>query len=764
MRSLIGICLAAVAVATLLACRLGAADANAPADATPAPPDPDVYAIRQTDDDRNHWAFRPVPPVQPPTLGRQADWVRNPIDSFILQRLHERGMSPSPAADDRTWLRRVSFDLIGLPPTPEQVDEFLNDTSPNARERVVDRLLADTGYGVRWGRRWLDVVRYADTNGYERDGNKPHVWRYRDYVIDSLNADKPFDRFLTEQLAGDELDDANAESMIATTFLRLGTWDDEPADPLVDRYDQLDDVIGTVSATFLGLTLRCARCHNHKFEPLSQIDYARMLAVFEPLKRPQRDREELDVAVGTREERTNYSAAVARRDAALQSLRDQLKVLDDQVRERFFRNKPTQLTAEAIEAHRLPETQRNAAQKKLAKETQKQFDDDVAKIRTADEQRQRSGFESASQAIQSSGPTELPRAYILHEPAGPPPVTQVFRRGNPTTPAGVVSPGIPVVLSGTATPALPPSDRATRHRLSLATWMTDAKNPLVSRVIVNRLWQGHFGNGLVGTENDFGTAGDAPTHPELLDWLAAELLRNGWRLKPIHKLIVLSNTYGQSSVRREDAEKLDTANDLLWRFPYRRLEAEAIRDAVLAVNGQLNLKMSGPGMFPRIAPEVLAGQSRPGAGWGAFDEREASRRSVFVFVKRSLVVPEFELLDFADTNASCEQRPVSTIPTQALTLLNGEFFNQQAKHFAERLIRDTGADPTPQIAKAYHLALSRPPTSEEVAAALAFLDRQAKRLRDEAGTAEQPSADPTKLALQALCLVLYNLNEFVYVD
>jgi hypothetical protein len=764
MRSLIGNCVAAFGVALLLASRLDAADANSPANVPPAPPDPDVYGIRPTDDDRNHWAFRPVSPVLPPTLGRQADWVRNPIDSFILQRLHERGLSPSPAADDRVWLRRVFFDLIGLPPTPEQVDEFLNDKSPNARERVVDRLLADPGYGIRWGRRWLDVVRYADTNGYERDGNKAHVWRYRDYVIDALNADKPFDRFLTEQLAGDELDDTTAESMIATTFLRLGTWDDEPADPLVDRYDQMDDVIGTVSATFLGLTLRCARCHNHKFEPLSQIDYARMLAVFEPLKRPQRDREDLDVPVGTRGEIANYSTALARRDAALQSLRDQLKALDDQVRERFFQTKPTQLTAEAIEAHRLSETQRNAAQKKLAKETQKQFDDDLAKIRTADEQRQRSGFETASQAIQSSGPTELPRAYILHEPSGALPVTQVFRRGNPTTPAGAVTAGIPVVLTATENAALPPSDRATRRRLSLARWMTDAKNPLVSRVIVNRLWQGHFGDGLVGTENDFGTAGDAPTHPELLDWLAAELLRNGWRLKPIHKLIVLSNTYGQSSTRREDADHIDVANDLLWRFPYRRLEAEAIRDAVLAVNGHLNPKMSGPGIFPKIAPEVLAGQSRPGAGWGAFDEREASRRSVFVFVKRSLVVPEFELLDFADTTTSCEQRPVSTIPTQALTLLNGEFLNQQSRHFAERLIRDAGTDSTQQVTKAYRLALSRSPTSDEIAAALAFLDRQAKRLRDEASSSGPPSADATKLALQALCLVLYNLNEFVYVD
>jgi hypothetical protein len=727
--------------------------------AEPAAPDPDVYGIRPTDDDRRHWAFQPVGTVTPPALDRQADWVRNPVDAFILKTLQDRGLSPSRAADDRTWLRRIHYDLIGLPPTPEQVAEFLADKSPNAREKVVDRLLADPGYGIRWGRRWLDVVRYADTNGYERDGDKPHAWRYRDWVIDSLNADKPFDRFLTEQLAGDELDDATAATMIATTFLRLGTWDDEPADPLVDRYDQLDDVLGAVCSTFLGITLRCARCHNHKFEPLSQIDYARVLAVFEPLQRPQKERTEFDVPVGSRDQIANYEAAISRRDAALTSLREQLKALDDAVRQRFFATKPTQLAAEALEAHRLPENQRSDAQKRLVKDTQKQFDEDLAKSRTPDEQSQRDAFETASRSVQAAGPIELPRAYIFHEPAGSPPVTQVFRRGNPTTPAGAVELGVPAILS-----PLTQGGKTSGRRLSLARWMTDPKNPLVSRVIVNRLWQGHFGDGLVGTENDFGTAGDLPTHPELLDWLAGELLRSGWRLKPIHKLIVLSSTYGQSSTWRDDGERLDVDNDLLWRFPYRRLEAEAIRDAVLAVSGQLNPNVGGPGVYPKIAAEVLAGQSRPGAGWGAYDERAASRRSVFVFVKRSLVVPELELFDFADTTASCEQRPVSTIPTQALTLLNGEFLNQQARHFSERLIREAGADSSKQIDLAYQLALGRPPTADESAAALAFLDRQEKRLRDEMGSTASPPADAKRLALQALCLVLYNLNEFVYVD
>jgi hypothetical protein len=745
------------------------------ADETPPPrqADPAVYDIERTNDDFGHWAFQPLVPIVPAVSDRDAGWIRNPVDAFVMQKLHEKGLEPSPPADDRTWLRRVSFDLVGLPPTPDQLEAFINDRSPERHERVVDRLLGDANYGIRWGRRWLDVVRYADTNGYERDGNKPQAWRYRDFVIDSLNGDKPFDRFLTEQVAGDEVEGANAETMIATTFLRLGTWDDEPADPMVDRYEQLDDIVGTVSATFLGLTLRCARCHNHKFEPLSQFDYAKMLAIFEPLKRPQNGRIDLDVAVGTRAELAVETAAVKRHETALTALNVQLQALDDQVRDRHFREGTTKLTPEALAAHRLPEKERNDVQKKLVVETQKQLDDELARARTADETRQRDAFAAAIKSVEAAVPNSLPRAYIWQEPPGLPPATQVFRRGNPATPAGVVEPGFPGVLATCATPLLTagPEAATSLRRLSLARWMTGPKNALVPRVIVNRLWQGHFGDGLVSTENDFGVMGSVPTHPELLDWLANELrapsfgVEANWRLKRIHRLIVLSNTYGQSSDFREEAAKVDVDNTRLWRFPYRRLDAEAVRDSVLAVNGRLNRNMGGPGVYPRIARAVLEGQSRPGDGWGKFDEREAARRSIYVFVKRSLLVPEMELLDFADTNTSCEQRPVSTIPTQALTLLNGEFLNDEARHFAARLVEESGGDAAAQVESAYRLAVCRSPTPEEKSAALAFLGRQSQRVAEEtSANPGQPLRNPAQVALEALCLVLYNLNEFVYID
>ncbi|MSR57947.1 MAG: DUF1549 domain-containing protein [Planctomycetaceae bacterium] len=760
---------------------LAADDRATPA---PAPADPATYGIEISPGDREHWSFRPIESPQPPHPRRHGEWVRNPIDGFILERLQAKGLDPSPPADSLGWLRRVTFDLTGLPPTPEQAAEFLSDNSQEARERAVDRLLADPGYGVRWGRHWLDVVRYADTNGYERDGDKPQVWRYRDYVIDSLNADKPFDRFLTEQLAGDELPDANAESMIATTFLRLGTWDDEPADPLVDRYEQLDDILGTVSATFLGMTLRCARCHNHKFEPLSQIDYARMLAIFEPLKRPQNDRIELDVPVGTRQQVADAQAAEARQAAVLKALEVQIRALDDRAQARFLATDQSTLPPEALAAHRLPEGERNDVQKKLVKDTQKQLDDEVARARSADETRQREGFQAALAAVKAAPATTVPRAYIWDEPAGEVPVTQVFRRGNPTTPGGQVAPGFPAVLSHShiPPPAPVPGVRSSQRRLSLAQWMSGPKNPLVARVIVNRLWQGHFGNGLVSTENDFGVMGSLPTHPELLDWLAGQLRMRAaipehrsaqgaalsatapWSLKHIHKLIVLCSTYGQSSRYREEASGVDADNALMWRFPYRRLDAEAVRDAVLTVSGQLNPEHAGPGVYPKIAREVLEGQSRPGEGWGKFDEKASARRAIYIFVKRSLLVPELELLDFADTNTSCEQRPVSTIPTQALTLLNGEFLNQQAVHFARRLLHDAGADRNAQIERGYRLALSRAPTGDEQAAAIAFLDRQAQQVALENQAAGAAQRDPAHTALEALCLVLYNLNEFAYVD
>jgi hypothetical protein len=742
----------------------------------PSPADPAVYGIQVESFHREHWAFQPL---KRPAIPAFAGTAINPIDRFVGEALRSRGLDFSPQATEEVWLRRVTLDLVGLRPTPDEIEAFGDDQSPLRYERVVDRLLAHPGYGLRWGRRWLDVARYAETNGYERDGGKPHAWRYRDWVIESLNRDKPFDRFLTEQLAGDELPHVTAETLIATTFLRLGTWDDEPADPLVDRYDQLDDVVGAVSTAFLGLTLRCARCHNHKFEPLSQIDYGRMLAIFDPLERPRRDRTEFDVDVGSPQEMAEHQAAVARQQAALQAVQQQRDGLAAQVRSRYLAGAPRRLKADAFAAHRLAPDQRSAEQKKLVETTAGELAADLKDHETADERRQREGFERAMEALQQTAPAPLPKAYIFRETPGPWKPTQVFRRGNPQTPAGEVAPGFPEVLSHltipvaltSGSPPNTPSESAkpqapSRRRLALSNWMTDPGNPLVARVIVNRIWQGHFGDGLVSTENDFGVMGTPPSHPELLDWLAQFLIDSGWSLKSLHRQIVLSRVYAQSSEAHAEGLAVDPENRLLWRYPYRRLEAEVLRDCVLQVSGQINHEMAGPSVYPRIHRAVLEGQSRPGEGWGNSPPGQMARRSAYVYVKRSLLVPELELLDLPDTTSSCEQRVISTIPTQALTLLNGEFFNSQAGLLAERVARavpvqTTGANLDAQRLRSAHtLALGRLPDAEELDAGVRFLNRQRELLRQEGVAADMVD----QRAWSAWCLVLLNLNEFTYLD
>ncbi len=738
----------------LIAC--GGVVAALAADPPASAPDESIYGISPSAEQRGHWAFQSIKPVSLPVETAPDGWALNPIDAFVWQQLSVKKLTPSTPADPRVWLRRVYFDLIGLPPTPDEIDAFIADPSDDARRKVVDRLLGDPGYGVRWGRRWLDLVRYADTNGYERDGDKPSAWRYRDYVINSLNADKPFDQFLTEQIAGDEVADVTAESMTATTFLRLGTWDDEPADPLVDRYDQLDDVVRGVSTTFLGLTLNCARCHNHKFEPLSQMDYARMLAVFAPLERPQEGRTEFDLAVGTLAERELFNATQKRATEVMKQITAQMEDLERTVRQRYLKLGTSSLPADAWEAFRTPNEQRTDPQKALIRKHEKEFEKAVEAFYSPDERRQQDAFEAVAKTLKNSLPTALPKAYIFQEVKGAIPPVQVFRRGDPTTPAGVVEAGVPVVLASNPilTVQAPPASATTGRRLTLARWMTDPANPLVARVIVNRIWQGHFGEGLVHTENDFGVMGYPPTHPELLDWLAESLVKSGWKLKDLHRQIVLSKTYGQASTWREEAGKIDQENKSLWRFPYRRLDAEPIRDAILASNGTLNPKLGGPGIYPKIAAEVLAGQSRPGNGWGKSPPEEAARRSAFIFVKRSLLVPFFELMDLPDTTTSCEQRNVSTIPTQALTLLNSEFMHEQAKLLARRLERECGSDQQKQITRAYRLTLGRDPAAEELEQSLKFVQqRQASENKPE-----------SEGALAAFCLVLYNLNEFFYVD
>jgi hypothetical protein len=627
-----------------------------------------------TPEDRGHWAFQPIKPPGVPRVKNTA-WARNPIDRFVAAKLEELGWSPATPAEPRALVRRLFLDLTGLPPTPAEQETFLNAfaRSPDAVERLVDDLLARPAYGERWARHWLDLVRYAESNGYERDAAKPFAWRYRDYVIRAFNTDKPFDRFLLEQLAGDELPEGEIgpETLVATGYYRLGPWDDEPADPKQDRYDQLDDLVNTTSEVFLGLTLGCARCHNHKFEPLTMHDYYRMVAIFEPLKRPARGRTELTLPIGT----------------------------------------PMEIAA-------------------------------------AGERRNR-----------------LPQGYFLSEPSSKLPVSRLLLRGQAATPGPEVGPGVPAVTVALQPKFPAPSGDAktSRRRLTLAQWLINRANPLTARVIVNRVWQYHFGVGLVRTPSDFGTNGDPPTHPELLDWLAHWFVEHGWSQKALHRLILTSSTYRLRTHSDPRFASLDPDNRLLWRMPYRRLEVEVIRDAMLAASGRLDRKLYGPSMYPAIPAGALAAHSDPDKVWKPFDEVTASRRTIYAFVKRSLIVPMLDVLDFCDTARSTARRNVTSVPTQALTLLNGDFVNLQARHLADRLERDAGPDPAAQIDRAYLLSLCRLPREVERTAMIGFLDQEARARLDESAPAFT-RAQARHEALVQLCRAIFNTNEFVYPD
>jgi hypothetical protein len=667
--------------------------------------------------------------------------VRNPIDAFVLSKLEARRWKPSPPAEPYQLLRRFHIGLTGLPPSIAEQDAFLRNPEPQTLDRIVDDLLARETYGERWARHWLDLVRYAETNGYERDAIKPHAWRYRDYVIRSFNQDKPYDRFVIEQLAGDELPDRNAETLIATGFNRLGAWDDEPADPETDRFDQLDDIVSTTSQAFLGVTLGCARCHNHKFDPLTARDYYSMVAIFNGLERPRRGRTELDLPAGTPDELERE----AERDRKIEPLTKQIAELKDNFRRTFLASGQGSLLADVVEAFQTPLAKRTDEQKALVAKHGKTLDQEVNAATPPEIKNGIQRLEARIRELRDSTP-DLPRGYFLNEPK-PPGATYLLIRGNARARGPEVVPAVPAILTRNQ-PVFPPADRTSKRRLTLARWIADRDNPLTARVIVNRVWQAHFGEGLVRTASDFGTIGEKPTHPELLDWLANWFVENGWSLKKLHRLIMTSNTYRMSKRSNSAYFAEDPENRLLWRMPYRRMEVEPIRDSMLAVSGTLNPAMYGPSMYPFVPRQALEGSSDPDKIWQPFDEKQASRRTIYAFIKRSMIVPMLEVLDFCDTARSSPKRLNTSVAPQALTLFNGDFVNRQARHLAARLAKEAGPEPRHQIEYAYRLAFARTPTADETASMLEFLE--------ELGGGQS--------ALEQLCRVIFNMNEFVYTD
>jgi mono/diheme cytochrome c family protein len=661
-----------------------------------------------------HWAFQPRanPPVP---LVQNADAVASPIDAFLLAKLEPAGLIMNGPADRRTLIRRIYYDLIGLPPSKAEVDAFLSDERPDAYERLVDGLLADPRYGERWGRHWLDLVRYAETNSFERDGKKPHVWRYRDYVIDSLNADKPYDQFAREQLAGDEIAPDSHEALIATGYYMLGLWDDEPADKEQARFDGLDDLVAVTGQAFLGLTVNCARCHDHKIDPIPQRDYYQLVAFFQDVPR-----------VG------DHRAIV---DLSPPDVQEQYRQLDRQKRE------VREEDQRATEGH---------DREKVLKE----------KLRDHLDEQAWKEYRGLRDELERLEKTELPprnEALGLGTPLHEPPPTFVMMRGNPHSPGEEeVAPGFPTLFSAPP-PKIerPANDRSAGRRKALAEWIAADDNPLTARVLANRLWQFHFGRGIVRSSNNFGLLGDAPTHPELLDWLAERIVASDWRLKDVHREILLSNAYRMSSAGRKEALAKDPRNDLFWRFDMRRLSGEEIRDSILLVSGTLNDRLHGPSVYLKLSKEVLEGQSQFGNGWD-LNESQAnqSRRSIYAHVKRSLPVPLLAVFDFPETDATCEARFMTTQPQQALELLNGEFAQEQAALLAATIRRETGdADRDEQIRVLLERVLIREVDAKEIERTAALMDR----LKGEHSLSEET-------AFELACLYAINLNEFVFLD
>lgn len=680
-----------------------------------------------------HWAFEPREMVSPPSVA-VAGWSANLIDAFIAARLESKGLKPNAPADKQTLVRRAYLDLWGLPPTEEQVREFVDNTAEDAWEQLIDQLLSSHHYGERWGRHWLDLVRYAETNSFERDGVKPNAWKYRDYVIRSFNDDKPYDQFIREQLAGDELDQVTHETLTATGFYRLGIWDDEPADPLLARYDELDDLITTFGQVMLGLTINCSRCHDHKIDPIPQAEYYQMAAYFADV-----------TPYGTRGNQSQFNQLEISPDG----VPEQYQALDQ--KERELNDKLRAIEQEGIVKMPAPD-QRATEGREREKVLKEKLQEHLSPERWEEYSQLKKEKESTIAARR-----ELPnREFVLGlaKTLKSPEPTTVMLRGNPHVPGDVVEPGIPGIF-GDPNPSISPpaNNESTGRRRALADWITSADNLLTARVMANRVWQYHFGRGIVRSSNNFGQLGTPPTHPLLLDWLAQQLVDGDWKLKSLHRQIMTSQAYQMSSLANEEGLAKDPGNDLYWRFDPRRLSAEEVRDGILVATGSLNPEPYGPSMYPTLSAEVLAGQSVPGSGWGNSSPEQQNRRSVYIHVKRSLLTPMLSVFDYPEPDRSCEARFATLQPGQALALMNSDFINDQSRTLAKRVKEQAGDDRQRQIDSAVRFVLGRPATEVEIEAGI--------ELMSEIETDYKLNTDT---ALQLYCLTVLNWNEFMFVD
>jgi hypothetical protein len=646
------------------------------------------------------------------------------IDELWLAALHAKGLKPSPPAEKRALIRRVYLDLIGLPPTPAQVAKFLDDSSPEAFSKVVEELLASPHYGERWGRHWLDLVRYSDSAGYEFDRDRPTAHLYRDWVIQALNRDLPYDEFLRMQIAGDLT--GKREGIIAASYLRLGAEPNLKTEQT--RMDELDDLLATTSSAMIGMTVGCARCHNHKFDPIPQKDYYRMQAVFFSGK-------PADIPLVGPDEIAKHKEALKAWNAMVEPTRERKGALEKPYRERLLQQKKDKLADYIKVALATPPEKRTEGQRLNAIQVEKTLrvdEKEVEAVLSAADRAAWDALKAELEAFEKQKPI-LPTALGVEEKKIEP--SYFLHHGSVDSKGTLMKPGVLTVASNGEW------NFEGNRREAFADWVVSPKNPLTARVMVNRIWQHHFGEGIVRSTSNFGKTGERPTHPELLDWLATEFVQRGWSVKAMHRLILNSRAYQMSSDDNPAGIKADPENRLLWRQGRVRLEGEVLRDSILAIAGTLDTKMGGPGIHPYIDPSLWAGSS--GRTWpGKANTDPATwRRSIYIFQKRTIQVPMMELFDAPNGIVSCARRNRSTIATQALILMNNDFVLDQAKRFAARLEREAGADPAAQVNLAFQLALSRPPSPKELTESVTFLG-------------EGPLAD--------FAQTIFSLNEFSY--
>ena len=697
---------------------------------------------------RRWWAIQPVTAVTPPVLDPLGtSWAKNEIDQFVYDKLKAKGLQPAPLASRAVYLRRVTLDLTGLPPTPTEAQAFLGDTKPGAEERLVDRLLANPRYGERWGRHWLDVVRYADSDGFKQDDTRPNMWRYRDWVIESWNNDKPFDRFIKEQIAADELYPGDMKALPGLGYLRLFEDEFNQANIRLRRQELLNDTTDNTAFAFMGVTLGCARCHDHKFDPLLHKDYYRLQAFFANMKIDD------ESTLAPAREAAEYGAQMARYRAEAKPVLDQIDALLAVPRAKFRKEYTERFPVEVQAVIYKAPAGRSPMDWQI-------YHKAIPQVEVPDSSLLPKHLDAAGKAkykallaeldrYQALLPQPLPTVQIMRDQDVASPATHILKAGSIDSPLEEVAPGGLSILDPAPAAIRPlPELNSSGRRTALANLLADPRHPLTTRVIVNRIWQGHFGRGIVATPNDLGLMGERPTHRELLDWLTATFTgTDGWSIKKLHRRILLSATYRQASDFRAEAAAIDNDNKLLWRYPRRRLESEAIRDSMLAVSGLLDRTMGGPGVFPSV-PEGT--EIQEGRHWRkSTGDADEYRASVYIFARRLVRYPMLQSFDTPLAIESCGRRQETVTADQALELMNGDAAANFARALAKRVANDAGQSAEALAERAFRLALGRAPSASELSRSQAFLTKQA-------GLGSG--------ALDDLCLSLLSSSEFLYID